>query len=44
MPKSALYFLDFYNPNDGELDTALEVGVLRWDQKEERPSVYLHTF
>lgn len=41
---SALYFLDFFVPNDGDVDTALEVAVLRWTQDDKRPSVYLHSF
>lgn len=44
MPTSSLYFLDFYVPNEGEPETALEVGVLRFEASEGRPSVFLHSF
>ena len=44
MPKNSLYFLDFYVPNEGEPETALEVGVLRYEPSEGRPSVFLHSF
>lgn len=43
MPKTSLYFLDVYVPNEGDMDTALEIGVLHYDG-EHRPQVYLHTF
>ena len=44
MPNSSLYFLDFYVPNEGEPETALEVGVLRFEASEGRPTVFLHSF
>lgn len=44
MQKKELYFLDFYVPNDGEPDSALEVGILRQANKNSRPTVFLHSF
>lgn len=44
MAARTLYFLDFYLPNEGEPETALEIGVLRYVPGESRPSVFLHTF
>ncbi len=44
MNKSSLYFLDFYIPNNGEHESAIEVAVLRWEPMDKRPSVYIHSF
>lgn len=41
---NSLYFLDFYIPNEGEPDTALEVAVLRLSPADKRPGVFLHSF
>ncbi len=43
MPKALRFFLDVYVPNEGDPDTALEIGVLFYDGKQ-RPGVYLHSF
>lgn len=43
MAKYSLYFLDVYVPNEGEAQTALEIGVLHYTG-DKRPRVYLHTF
>ena len=40
----SIYFLDIYIPNEGEIDSALEIGVLQHKEGDERPSVYLHSF
>lgn len=42
--KNILYFLDFYVPNEGEPETALEIGVLEYVVGARRPSVFLHSF
>ena len=44
MQHKDLYFLDFYVPNDGEPDSALEIGVLQYGPRHLRPAVYLHSF
>ena len=43
MPATSLYFLDIFVSNEGDSNTALEIGVLRYDG-EHRPQVYLHYF
>ncbi len=43
MDRSVCYLLDFFVPNEGEPDTALEIGVLCWDMQKPRPQVYVHS-
>lgn len=43
MPQSR-YFIDILIPNEGEVDSALEIGVLRYVKGENRPVVYMHSY
>lgn len=41
----AIFFVDAYTPNEGEMGLCLEYGVLRWSSnKNDRPEVYVHSF
>ena len=41
----AIFFVDAYTPNEGEMGLCLEYGILSWSSlKKERPEVYVHSF
>lgn len=44
MQKEYLYFVDFYVPNEGESETALEIAVLCLKNTDKKPFVFLHSF
>lgn len=44
MQKEHLYFVDFYVPNEGESETALEVAVLCLKTTDKKPFIFLHSF
>lgn len=41
---SAIYIVDVYVPNEGEVESALEFAIIRINSPFERPTVYVHTF
>lgn len=41
---SAIYIVDVYVPNEGEPESALELSILRINDLDSRPSVYVHSY
>lgn len=41
---AAVYFVDVYVPNEGEVESSLELAVFRLSNLDDRPSIYVHTY
>lgn len=41
---AAIYFVDVYVPNEGEVESSLELAVFRLTSLYDRPTIYVHTY